>query len=161
MIDIKELSLLAKKAEASSKHLFRKHKKIVEKLDDHVAVLHEKYTAQYDCLACGNCCRSLGPFLTDRDIDKIAKALHLKPSAVVEKYIRIDEDGDYVFKIMPCPFLMPDNYCQIYENRPKACKEYPHTDRKKFYQITNLSIKNSHVCPIVYEVLEDLKKELK
>ena len=80
---------------------------------------------------------------------------------MVEKYIRIDEDGDYVFKTMPCPFLMPDNYCQIYENRPKACKEYPHTDRKKFYQITNLSIKNSHVCPIVYEVLEDLKKELK
>ncbi|MGL5620544.1 MAG: YkgJ family cysteine cluster protein, partial [Tannerellaceae bacterium] len=64
-----------------------------------------------------------------------------------------------VFKSMPCPFLMSDNYCSIYSDRPKACREYPHTDRKKFIQIANLTIKNSYTCPGVYEILERLKKE--
>ena len=161
MIEIKELRALAKKAEPLSKQLIKKNKKKFEKLDNRIHQLHEQYSNKYDCLQCANCCRSLGPMLTDRDIDKMAKALQMKPSAVVETYLRIDEDGDYVFKTMPCPFLMADNYCQIYENRPKACREYPLTDRKKFYQIASLSIKNTYVCPIVYEVIEELKEDLK
>ncbi|MBN2746575.1 MAG: YkgJ family cysteine cluster protein, partial [Bacteroidales bacterium] len=71
--------------------------------------------------------------------------------------LRIDEDGDYVFKTMPCPFLAPDNYCLIYDFRPKACREYPHTDRTKFLQIANLTITNSATCPAVYEILERLR----
>ncbi|MCD8261039.1 MAG: YkgJ family cysteine cluster protein [Bacteroides sp.] len=78
---------------------------------------------------------------------------------MVETYLRIDEDNDYVFKSMPCPFLGTDNYCCIYEDRPKACREYPHTDRKKFYQLYSLSIKNSTTCPAVLEILERLRKE--
>ena len=88
----------------------------------------------------------------------MAKALRLKPAEVINRYLRIDEDGDMVFQSMPCPFLGVDNYCAIYENRPKACREYPHTDRKRFYQIYNLSVKNAYTCPIVFEVLEELRK---
>lgn len=84
----------------------------------------------------------------------------MKPHEVVERYLRIDEDKDYVFKEMPCPFLCSDNYCSIYENRPKACREYPHTDRKKFFQIHALTIKNAKTCPAVFKILEQLKKEL-
>jgi Fe-S-cluster containining protein len=86
----------------------------------------------------------------------MAKALRIKSYDVIQTYLRVDEDGDMVFKTMPCPFLGTDNYCSIYESRPKACREYPHTDRKRFYQIYNLSIKNASTCPIVYEVLEQL-----
>lgn len=46
-------------------------------------------------------------------------------------YLRVDEDNDKVFKSMPCPFLGEDNLCSIYDIRPKACREFPHTDRKK------------------------------
>jgi Fe-S-cluster containining protein len=82
----------------------------------------------------------------------------MKPADIIQKYLRIDEDGDMVFRSMPCPFLGDDNYCAIYENRPKACREYPHTDRKRFYQIYNLSIKNAYTCPIVFEVMEEIRK---
>ena len=90
----------------------------------------------------------------------MASALRKKPGDIVAQYLRIDEDNDYVFKSMPCPFLCSDNYCSIYENRPAACREYPHTDRRKFIQITDLTIKNSETCPAVFEILSRLKKEL-
>ena len=155
-----ELYALAKKAEAESKKFFNKNKKKLAKADSRIHALHETFSATIDCLSCANCCRSLGPAIYDKDIERIAKALRMKPSEVVEQYLRKDEDNDYVFKSMPCPFLLPDNYCSIYENRPKACRDYPHTDRKKFFQLINLTIKNTYTCPIAYSVIEALKKEL-
>ncbi|MBS5796842.1 MAG: YkgJ family cysteine cluster protein [Dysgonomonas mossii] len=122
-------------------------------MDTIVQQLHDEVSEKIDCLTCANCCRSLGPAIYDKDIERMAKALRIKPSEVVSSYLRIDEDGDYVFKSMPCPFLMNDNYCSIYESRPKACREYPHTDRKNFEQIYKLTVKNASTCPIAYEVL--------
>ncbi|MBN9300643.1 MAG: YkgJ family cysteine cluster protein [Dysgonomonas mossii] len=122
-------------------------------MDTIVQQLHDEVSENIDCLTCANCCRSLGPAIYDKDIERMAKALRIKPSEVVSSYLRIDEDGDYVFKSMPCPFLMNDNYCSIYESRPKACREYPHTDRKNFEQIYKLTVKNTSTCPIAYEVL--------
>jgi Fe-S-cluster containining protein len=150
---------LKKKAEELKPLLasyYKKNKRRLEKMDTIVHDLHDKYSQDIDCLSCANCCRSLGPAIYDKDIERMAKALRIKPSEVVEKYLRLDEDGDYVFKTMPCPFLCDDNYCLIYENRPKACREYPHTDRKRFYQIFNLSTKNISTCPVVYEIMKEL-----
>lgn len=125
-------------------------------MDLKVQSLHERYSDAIDCLQCARCCKELGPRIEAKDIDRIAKALRIKPLSVIEKYFKVDEDGDTVFKSMPCPFLDSDNYCLIYESRPKACREYPHTDRKRFYQIFTLSVKNAETCPIVYEVLEQI-----
>ena len=82
----------------------------------------------------------------------------MKPGAFIEKYLRVDEDNDYVLKSSPCTFLGEDNMCSIYESRPKACREYPHTDRKKMVQITDLTYKNTLVCPAVLEIVERLRK---
>ena len=62
---------------------------------------------------------------------------------------------------LPCVFLGDDNYCSIYEVRPKACREFPHTNRKKFYQISNLTLKNVAICPAAYNIVEALKKNMK
>lgn len=152
----KDLKILAEKAEPAFMQYYRKNKNRLAKMDTIVHELHDEFSDKIDCLECANCCRSLGPAIYDKDIERIAKALKMKPSEVTESYLRVDEDGDYVFKTMPCPFLMPDNYCSIYESRPKACREYPHTDRKKFSQIYKLTVKNSATCPIAYEVLMKL-----
>jgi Fe-S-cluster containining protein len=82
----------------------------------------------------------------------------MKPGELIDKYLRVDEDKDYVVKSSPCPFLGADNYCSVYEDRPKACREYPHTDRKKMVQILDLTLKNTQVCPAVFEMVERLKK---
>jgi Fe-S-cluster containining protein len=159
MSSLENLPKLAKLAKSSSLEFYKKNKKRLTGMDLIVHELHHRISEKTDCLSCANCCKSLGPLVTDKDIEKMAKALRIKPSEVAEKYLRKDEDDDYIFQYMPCPFLMYDNYCMIYESRPKACKEYPHTDRKKFYQIFELSIKNTFSCPIVYDVMEELKKK--
>lgn len=162
MTHLQDLPEKAQKAEKETRLFFKNiSKKQMRKLDDTIHALHEEVFDEIDCLECANCCRSLGPRLTDRDIERIALTLRLKPQEVTSRYLRIDEDNDYVFKDMPCPFLCNDNYCSIYENRPKACREYPHTDRKKFFQIHSLTIRNAATCPAVFEVLERLKKEFK
>ncbi len=138
----------------------KKNKKRLEKMDNQVHLLHKQASEEIDCLQCANCCRTLGPAIYDRDIERMAKALKMKPSEVVEKYLQVDEDHDYVFKSMPCPFLMTDNYCSIYESRPKACREYPHTDRKNFVQIYKLTIKNTYTCPIAFDVMLNLTKSI-
>ena len=160
--DFPLLAYSARKSEPEWIKFFNKNKKKIESLDLKIHDLHDKATAKTNCLECGNCCRTLGPRITDKDVERMAKALRMKAADVMARYLRTDEDGDIVFQSMPCPFLGNDNYCSIYESRPKACREYPHTDRKKFYQIYKLSVKNAYTCPIVFEVLEGINKlELK
>jgi Fe-S-cluster containining protein len=79
----------------------------------------------------------------------------------MEHYLRLDEDNDYVLQSVPCSFLGADNYCSIYEVRPKACREFPHTDRKKFQQISNLTLKNVAICPAAFNIVEEMKKRIK
>lgn len=153
-----ELAVLNQKIKADTLALIKKLKKRKpKKLDDLVHEFHYELFSGFNCLNCANCCKTIGPRLTEKDIGHLAMYLKMKSSAFVEKYILVDEDGDYVFKEHPCPFLLPDNHCMVYENRPKACREYPHTNRKRFIQILELSHKNCETCPVVYEVFELLK----
>lgn len=159
-MDLNTLRERAKKNEKETKVFFKSIKKSrMRELDDVIHAFHEEEFDTINCLECGNCCRTLGPRITDKDIERIGKSLRMKPAEVINQYLRIDEDNDYVFKSMPCPFLADDNFCFIYEDRPKACREYPHTDRKKFYQIHALTIRNAETCPAVFNILERLKKE--
>ncbi len=159
-LDLERYKELANnKAKENKVFVTRLRKKKPKTLDDSAYNAHVNAFEKIDCLECANCCTSISPIVIDRDIDRIAKHLKMKRPEVIDQYFVIDEDQDYVFKETPCPFLMADNYCMIYEVRPRACREYPHTDRKRFYQILNLTHRNSFVCPAVYEVLETLKKE--
>ncbi len=122
-------------------------------LDSVVHSMHDQAFGFYDCLSCANCCRSISPAIRYSDVDDMAKKLRIKPSEVVEKYLKTDSDGDFVFQSALCPFIDWENYCSIYTHRPKACREYPHTDRSRFYQLLKLSLKNAEICPVVYAIL--------
>ena len=157
-IDLNKLKVDAQnKSKENKTFLTRLKKKKPKDLDENAQNLHHQVFEYTDCLECANCCKSISPIVIDRDIDRLAKHLRIKPSAVIEQYLHLDEDGDYVFNETPCPFLMPDNYCMVYESRPRACREYPHTDRKRFFQISFLTYKNTFVCPAVFDVVEGLK----
>jgi Fe-S-cluster containining protein len=139
--------------------LFKRLKtKKPKNLDDVIHELHEEAFNQFDCLTCANCCSTISPMITEKDVERLAKRMRLKAVDFIAQYLRIDEDKDYVFRQTPCPFLMPDNYCMVYEDRPKACREYPHTDRRRMYQILNLTHKNCEVCPVVFCITEELVK---
>ncbi|MCK4922020.1 MAG: YkgJ family cysteine cluster protein [Bacteroidales bacterium] len=162
MIEPEKLKKLADEKNKENKSLLQKIKKKRPKNLDKIARdLHEKAFENIDCLSCANCCKTISPFLIDKDIQRIASHLRMKPSEFVSKYLYLDKDDDYVFKETPCPFLMQDNYCKIYELRPRACKEYPHTNRKRFVQILDLTLKNTYTCLAVFEVVKGLREEFK
>jgi uncharacterized protein len=158
-MDIKRFTASAKDKSAENKtYLLSLKKKDGRRIDDAFHSLHDEVFDEIDCLTCANCCKTTSPIFYQNDIERAAKALRIKPGDFVEKYLRIDEDKDYVLQSSPCPFLGSDNYCSIYESRPKACREYPHTDRKKMTQILELTHRNTLVCPAVLEIVERLKK---
>ncbi len=130
------------------------------KLDGMMQDAHERAFSCIDCLQCANCCTTTGPLLTDADIKRVAKHLRMKDADFVKKYVREDEDGDQVFESMPCPFLGADKYCSIYEHRPKACRDYPHTDRVKQHQLLDLHMKNASICLAVEQVLKEVGERL-
>jgi hypothetical protein len=153
-------SLSEKKSGENRKFLNGLKKRDARKVDDGFHRTHDDVFESMDCLTCANCCKTTSPIFYQNDIDRVAKALRMKPGDFVETYLRVDEDNDYVLKSSPCPFLDHDNYCQVYDDRPKACREYPHTDRKKMVQIMDLTYRNTLVCPAVFEIVERLKKLL-
>ena len=158
--NLNELQKLAKDSHIETKKFFDKLKKKTPKNMDYVMQdLHDAEFKKTDCLSCANCCKTTGPLFTLADIERIAKYVKQKPQQFIANYLRIDEDNDYVLQTVPCTFLDTDNTCFIYDVRPKACREFPHTDRKKFQQITDLTLKNVAICPAAYNIVEAMKKK--
>ncbi|RPD93253.1 YkgJ family cysteine cluster protein [Aureibaculum marinum] len=123
--------------------------------------LHDEEFEKFDCLTCANCCKTTSPIFTDKDILRISKYFRIKEIDFISTYLQRDEDDFMVLKQAPCTFLdESDNTCTIYDIRPKACREYPHTNRKKFIQLTHLTLKNTEICPATYNIIEKLKEKL-
>jgi len=158
---LQQLPQRAKDTHNENKKFFAKLKKKPPKqLDAVMQELHDEEFERTDCLQCANCCKTTGPLFTDKDVDRISKHFRMKAQTFIETYLRVDEENDYVLQGVPCTFLGADNYCSIYDVRPKACREFPHTNRKKFQQITNLTLKNVAICPAAFNIVEAMKKRL-
>lgn len=160
--DLNELPKLAKDALEENRKYFKKLKKRPPKnLDVLMQELHDDEFEKTDCLDCGNCCKTTSPIFTEKDIQRISKHFKMKGHVFINKYLVRDSDDFMVLKTAPCSFLnLSDNTCSIYDVRPKACAEYPHTNRRKFIQITDLTIKNTEICPATYRIVEELKKRM-
>ncbi len=152
------------KARSNQKSLKKLKQKLTKhnpkKLDKHFHALHDEVFEEVDCLKCANCCKTTSPIFRDVDIERLSSHLSLKASEFIDKYLHLDDDEDYVLNSSPCPFLGEDLYCSVYEARPKACREYPHTDRKNMQQILGLTLKNTKVCPAVGEIMERLRDSI-
>jgi Fe-S-cluster containining protein len=131
-----------------------------KEVDDLFHQLHTKAFQKMDCLACANCCKTTSPIFRDVDIKRIAKHLRLKENQFIQSYLKMDEENDYVLQSSPCSFLDDDNTCSIYEFRPLACREYPHTDRKNMFQILDLTLKNTLVCPAVAKISSEIASKI-
>lgn len=123
--------------------------------------LHEEAFERIDCLACANCCKNYSPRFKTPDIRRISKLLGLKESIFIETYLTLDEEGDFVVKSSPCPFLGTDNACSIYEDRPSDCRRFPYTDEDVFIKRPALTLKNTSFCPAAYFVIEKLTERIK
>ena len=128
------------------------------------ALVHDIYaevSAKIDCTQCGNCCKQIGPVLDEADISTFARGLQQPVSGFKETYITLHDDSpdEFEFNALPCPFLK-DNRCSNYDYRPQTCRSYPHLHKEGFRSRLIGVIDNYSICPIVFNVFEQLKFEL-
>jgi Fe-S-cluster containining protein len=138
------------------------HERLLKKIPQQKAIkilpqLDEEAFSKIDCLACANCCKHYSPRFKMPDIKRVAKRLKMKESDFILTFLNMDEDGDYVVKSSPCPFLGEDNFCSIYEDRPRDCARYPYTAEDVLIKQVKLTLKNAGSCPAVFYVLERLR----
>lgn len=126
--------------------------KVLKKLPE----LNDEAYEKVDCLGCANCCKNYSPRFKTPDVKRISKGLGIRESVFIDTYLRVDEEGDFVVKKSPCPFLNEDNSCNIYDIRPSDCARFPYTDEDVFIKRQALTLKNSEFCPITFYVLEKL-----
>ena len=152
--DLEDYQKLAKERQKPYRdYLKRANKnKVLKVLPD----LHDEAFSKIDCLSCANCCKNYSPRFKMPDIKRISRRLRMKESAFIATYLQMDAEGDYVVTAPPCPFLGDDNFCSIYEDRPRDCERYPYTNEDVLIKQPNLTLKNSLSCPAVFYVMEKL-----
>ena len=151
-----------KKSKEKQKH----YKSFLERADKNKVLrqlpqLHEEAFEKVDCLQCAACCKNYSPRFKTPDVKRISKHLGMKESNFIETYLRVDEDGDFVVKSSPCPFLGADNFCSIYDVRPSDCARFPYTNEDVIVKRQKLTLTNASFCPITFYVLEKLSQALK
>jgi Fe-S-cluster containining protein len=129
-----------------------------EHIDYLVHKLYNRIAALIDCAGCRNCCRVLKPEFTMDQVEKISDYLQLDKQEFIYKYLEPEEGayGIYVSKGLPCS-LFKDNQCTCFPVRPQDCKDYPFLQKDDFTQRLLGVIDNYTVCPIVFNVFEELK----
>jgi len=130
-----------------------------KKIDKTVHRLNQNYSSKIDCTTCGNCCAVIRPLVTNKDIKRITRHLNVSEDVFKQEYTEMDDDGDRQFKNLPCKFL-ENKRCSIYTYRPFECRSYPYLHKKDFISRLFGVIDNYSICPIVFNVYEDLKLQL-
>jgi len=160
MLDLEAFKVESLSDFSANRKLKNRLRKVKSKaLDTKFHQLHEEVFSDIDCLDCANCCKTTSPIFIKTDIDRLARVFRMKSTEFIDEYLHQDDDGDYVLNSAPCPFLNEDNTCLVYENRPKACREYPHTNRKNILGILNLTLKNTLVCPAVLKIFQQIGQD--
>jgi Fe-S-cluster containining protein len=139
----------------------KQHDMHPDDIDAYVHEITDEVSSKIDCTICANCCKQVRPVLDDNDISRFTIGLNISESEFREQYLSPDEDSQskFRFKELPCPFLKNDQ-CTNYDNRPTDCRSYPHLEKDGFiYRLWSV-IDNYEICPIVFNVYEQLKTEL-
>jgi Fe-S-cluster containining protein len=134
-----------------------------EQIDQLVFETTRRVWAGIDCTACANCCRVVRPGFSEEEVDRLARRLGMERQQFIDAYLERTEAHDenpWQTRGTPCPFL-EDNLCSVYEDRPAECSGYPYLYKPEFVTRTIAMIERTFDCPIVYEVMEHLKKSLR
>ena len=156
--NIYQQAFLKKKENTKFINKLKLKKTLARQLDETVHKIHDDVFKKTNCLDCGNCCKTTSPIFKMPDIERLSKLFKVKTPQFIDEFLHLDKENDYVLNSTPCPFLHNDNSCSVYDHRPTACQEYPHTDRKKVYQLLDLTLANTYICPATFEIVERLKK---
>ena len=163
LTDLVQIKLLGEKKRPENER-FRKHMKSFDHSDRILRRIGEGIEEQIDCLQCANCCRVATAKVTERDVERLAKYLHVKPARVMADYVVKSEEEGLVLqrdKKTGCVFLN-GNECTVYDARPEGCQKFPHVVRGNGSIVSRMweLIDRACYCPIVYNSLEAFKDEM-
>jgi Fe-S-cluster containining protein len=161
--DLVQIKLLGEKKREENLR-FRKHMKSRDHSDRILRRIAVDVEGQIDCLQCANCCRVATAKVTERDVERIAKYLRIKPSRFIADFtVESDEEGRVLKrdKKTGCVFLN-GNECTIYDERPESCQKFPHVVRGNGSIASRMweFVDRACYCPIVYNSLEAFKDEM-
>ncbi|GAO42967.1 YkgJ family cysteine cluster protein [Flavihumibacter petaseus] len=131
-------------------------------LDKITPELNREVWEEVDCLTCANCCKSMTPTFTGKDVTRIAAHLGMSEKAFREKWLYYDKkDKDWMNVKRPCQFLdTKTNMCSIYEVRPSDCAGFPHLTKKKMADYIHVHKQNLEYCPATYKMVEKMRARL-
>jgi len=162
--DLVQIKLLGEKKREENLR-FRKHMKSRDHSDRILRRIAVDVEEQIDCLQCANCCRVATAKVTERDIERLARSLRIKPARFLAEYTEKSEEEGVVLKRdrkTGCVFLN-GNECTVYDDRPESCQKFPHVVRGNGSILSRMweFVDRASYCPIVYNTLEAFKEELK
>jgi Fe-S-cluster containining protein len=102
----------------------------------------------FRCQQSGNCCKASGyVYVTNNNIKEMATTLNISVELFLKQFV-INIDG---WQVIASPtfrtncFLNSDQKCEVYENRPNACKTYPNWP--SIWESDESLIEESKQCP--------------
>ena len=141
--------------------LTRLEKKLPRGFDELAADADRAAWQRTDCLDCANCCKTMSPTYTGKDIRRISAHLGMTERAFREKWLYKDKTGDWMNVKQPCQFLdLKTNLCGIYEVRPRDCAGFPHHHKKMDSGYMHVYKQNVGFCPATYRLVEGLMERL-
>lgn len=140
---------------------FRRFLKHHHYRDDLLHQIARTVEDQIDCTACANCCRETRVNISPKDIDALARYLKLSREQVIQEYTSSDpQDRERILRHDDngCVFL-DGNLCIVYEERPRACREFPYVaiDARSLGGRMSSVCKHAAICPIIYNTLQAYK----
>ena len=130
-------------------------------LDNLVKNIDQEVWKEIDCLSCSNCCRQMTPTFTSSDVRRISKHLGMSSDSFRERWLRLDQNGDWMNRSLPCQFLdTQTNMCSIYEVRPRDCAGFPHLTRRKMSDYMVWHKQNIEYCPATFSMVEKLMDQI-
>lgn len=130
-----------------------------KELDQMALLVSRNVWKEVDCLSCANCCKTMSPTFTVKDVKRISAHLGMQPLAFREKYLYLEKkDNDWMNRQQPCQFLnLTTNMCSIYEVRPADCAGFPHLTKKRMVDYIHIHKQNVQYCPATFKMVEKMK----
>lgn len=141
--------------------LTRLEKKPPKNLDAIAATISEEVWQETNCTSCGNCCKTMTPTFSTKDIKRIAVHFEISTASFKSTYLHKDKSGDWMNVQQPCPFLeKKTNLCSIYTIRPADCAGFPYLNKQKMKHYLHVHHQNLAYCPATYRMVEKLKEQI-
>ena len=134
-----------------------------KKLDQLTTIVEKEVWKEVNCLTCANCCKTMTPTYTAKDMNRISSHFEMTVQEFKDKWLYKERSsGDWMNRKTPCQFLdLKTNMCTIYEIRPADCAGFPHLPKRKMVEYMHVHKQNLEYCPATYRMVEKMMEKLK